>query len=198
MLTVALTTLLAAQSLDFVASPYWMHTESLAASGCVESSTAAAATCALFAAGESNHAERKIAIVTASGAGTCCWVSNGTTHAATTLGTVWGLGSSGPGACFRLEAGGQLEVMRPNRKRLLAHRAQGVHVGLCSTPATVGGESLYAGCTLDAHCSSFGGGTCTAAPSQQQIDEAGVMLECIPSTGTIAFTARKEYRERMR
>lgn len=172
-------------------STYWSLQESLGTTaGCIHSSTAASSACMLFPAGPT-QLDRAVE-VTAPAAGRCCWsMARGLD-----IGTVGTLsdaaGPNGTTACagFAFSATRHTADDRPMRT-LMSARA-GYRGGLCSVAVTLGSDTLYAPCTVDSDCDApYGGGTCTASPSNTQQRAPGVHLICESDTGTIKFSVRK-------
>lgn len=159
---------------------------------CVHTSTATGS-CMLFAAGTTAaHLKSRVNIDMAAAAH-CAWVGK-TGLQMTTIGSIIdaaGVNGSGEPAGFNLQAAGSHDD-RPSRAAMLYGQVAGFRKGLCSSAVKLGGDVVYAPCTVDGDCASpYGGGTCTASPSLTQQAQAGMFLECAAAASTVKITVRK-------
>lgn len=187
---------LAQEQLGGIAPTYWRSTtQTLAADGCVESTTSV---CALFPAANSTHHKRRAVVLTAGGEGDCCWVGDPAVALTGSNVTSGGSTGTGPGACARFEYDGHEVHGRPSRTVQRTATSPGTVHGLCPTAVGPGaitagaGDSLYAPCIPGNACAAaYGGGDCVApgALSSAQIDSAGMFLVC--DIGTVV-SVRKE------
>lgn len=206
---------LADEQIQGLGTGYWSYSQSITtATACIVRSVGSTE-CALFHAGDSWDSGNRVAVVSADGAGYCCFAGAPALAIDANLQITdsGGENGTGQGNCWRFgPTGGEWQV-RPDRTTMRAAGASGTRPGLCSTalsgksgsnePATLtvpsgGAGGVYAPCAVNADCSSgwVGSGTCANPPSTLQTDRAGMLLNCVSASGTINVFVRKEYVKR--
>jgi hypothetical protein len=186
---------------------YWAYRQSITtATACVVRAVGSAQ-CALFPAGDSADNGSRVVVVSADGAGYCCFAGAGALVIDSNLRVTDPSGpyGTGQGACYAFPSTGGEWQVQPNRSVMVASTTGGARIGLCSAylsgangsnePSSSGG--VYAPCSVDADCTNWtSAGTCTTSPSSFQQLQAGVVLNCAAASGTINVAVRKEYVRR--
>lgn len=181
-----------------VGSAYWNHRVAISTTtSCIKTSTQASAACALFLAGRGAPNRSAAVVITTDAAARCAWAGKPALDISSTC-MISDPPNSGPGACIDLPAAGSQADEKPNWATMIARGAAGMRTGICSVAVNSCGFSVYAPCSVNGDCTSYGGGTCTAAGSQTDLQKANVavFLNCEANTGTANISARKQEVQR--
>ena len=174
----------------------WSITQtSTAGTSCIKRA-GGASDCILIPAGDSAEHRYRAVVVQSSGASRVCAVSDPTLAIESDL----ELTESGPtstrGSCHEFPSAGGTWVFVVDRIAMIEAGSGGMaRTGICSVAlSTTHGEraDIYAPCSANADCTSYGGGTCASSPTAKQRQGAGLFLVGRSVSGSVSVTVRKE------